>query len=89
MISLTNNLETGNTTISFIILDGNKLVPSGDYEYAAITVDDFLDLLAAISAAIGTALVCTVVEVGTAGLATAACAASVIGTVAAFGKTVT
>jgi hypothetical protein len=86
MTSLKNNIETGKTTISFIILDGNKLIPANVYEYVSITVDDFWDFIK-IAGAVGTsAIACTVVEVGTAGAATGLCGLAILGTIGAFGE---
>ena len=86
MTSLKNNLETGKTTISFIILDGNKLIPANVYEYVAITVDDFWDFLKIGVAVSGTAVACTALEVGTAGGATLLCGIAIAGTIGAFGE---
>jgi len=88
MISIVNNPDTGNTTISFIILDGNKLVPARVYEYVAITVDDFWDYLGFVASAAQSGLVCTVSVAATAGLSAALCTVSVLGTVSAYGKAV-
>jgi Na+-transporting NADH:ubiquinone oxidoreductase subunit NqrC len=80
MTALKNNADN-TTTISFIILDGNKLVPAQVYEYVSITVDNFFsDFLIFVGASIGTFALCAVAEVGTLGLATAACVGAVLGT---------
>jgi hypothetical protein len=83
MTSLKNNPETGKTTISFIILDGNKLIPANVYEYVAITVDDFWNLAAAIT---GTVALCGTLEVLTAGAGTPLCAVAAVAIIGDYGR---
>ena len=78
----------GTTSLSCEILTGEKLVPDGTYEYVSITVDDFWDVLGAIGAVGGAFIACTAVEVGTAGVATALCGASIVGATAAYGEAI-
>ena len=88
------------TVITFIILDGNKLVPQGVYEYVSITVDNFWEKLGAVAASFAAAGTCGGLAVlagavtlgtfgagaGTLALANLGCSAAVVGATAAVGK---
>ncbi len=58
-----------------------KAVATGDFTNVSLIVDNVVgDFFETVAAGLGTAAACSIGEVATAGAATAACAAAVIGT---------
>ena len=86
ILAITN--DGTDTSITFEVHVHEKLVPKGTYEHVSITVDDFWDTLGAVASIAGAGLTCSVVEVGSAGTATALCGRAIVGACSAFGKAV-